>query len=422
MNGWKKEFFFGKIFKNVLSLSGAQVGSYIFPIITLPYLARVLGPSGFGMVAFAQSFALCISLPVEYGFMFSGTRLISQCREDKDKITETLSGAICVKIILSGAVGVTAYLIHGFFPLFRDNQYLFWSSVFFGISFYSSMLWYYEGLEKMRIVAVLDIFTKGPGTVCIFLFIHDPLDAWKVLIFQGIGFLLVTLFISISAWRNGLLKIPSFQLICRTIKMGWSMFVFRGAESFYQMGAAFLLGIFAPPAIVGYYSGAERIAKIFLGLMLPINRALFPKMSSLIHKSRDKAAELFRFSLFVSAGFGLAIFLIVNLLTPLIVKLILGGQYNEVVPVLRILSLLPFLVALKQVFGFQWMVAMGMDKTFNAIIITSGIFNLIAVVIVVPLYYQYGMAYVITATEFFVFIFIYLSLSHQSLNPLFQKH
>ncbi len=418
MNRRLHEIFNADIYKNIATLSGAQVASYIFPIITLPYLARVLGPAGLGTVAFAQSFALCVSLPVEYGLSLSGARLISKERESDEKIAQIFTGAIYVKILISCMVCLGAYSVHNLFPIFRNNQPLFWSSIFFGISFSSSMLWYYEGLEKMRIVAMLDIFPKGIGALCIFIFINDPLDSWKVLYLQGIGFLIVTIFISMSALRNGLLKSPSSRLVYRTIKIGWPMFVFRSSESFYQMGASLFLGIFASPTIVGYYSGAERMAKIFVGLLLPINRAMYPRMSRLVQQSIGMGKRLIRISLIVSGGTGLAIFLVANLLAPFITESVLGSQFSETVPIFRILAVLPFLIALKQVFGFQWMLAMGMDKMFNTIIIICGISSLAAIALLVPWFYHYGMAFAVVATELSIPISIYIYLKCKGLSPI----
>ncbi len=417
MIGLVKEFFRKDIFKNVLTLSGSQIVGYVFPIITLPYLARVLGPSEFGAVAFAQSFALCICLPIEYGFLITGARIISQHREDRETIANTLTGAICVKILLAGAISSGAYLIHDFFPLFQNNKYLFWASIFFGISFYSSMLWYYEGLEKMRVVAAFELMTKGLGAACIFIFIHSPIDAWKVLIFQGMGFLIVTASILASAWKNGLLRMPNFGIVRDAVKNGWPMFVFRSSESLYQMGAAFILGIFAPPAIVGYYSGAERMAKIFIGLLLPINKALFPRMSILVQNSMGKATRLLRYSLIISGCIGLAIFLIVNLVAPILTELILGEQFGEAVTIFRILAILPFLIALKQALGFQWMLAMGMERPFNAIIIACGVANLVIVLSIVPWFYHYGMAVAVVATELLIPVIIYFYLEKKGFNP-----
>src|SRR5690554_4671090 len=104
-----------RLLGNFLSLSGLQIFTYILPLITLPYLVRVLGVEKYGLVMFAQSFIMFFHILVDYGFNLSATREIAVNRENKDKITEIYSSVMSIKImLLAVSFGVLALVVSSF--------------------------------------------------------------------------------------------------------------------------------------------------------------------------------------------------------------------------------------------------------------------------------------------------------------------
>src|SRR5271170_3117675 len=86
--------------KNMLALYGIQFAGYVIPLATLPYLARVLRPERFGLLLFAQSFAMWASITFEYGFNLSATREVAQNRQNQNALASTAAGVLGAKLML----------------------------------------------------------------------------------------------------------------------------------------------------------------------------------------------------------------------------------------------------------------------------------------------------------------------------------
>jgi PST family polysaccharide transporter len=196
------------------------------------------------------------------------------------------------------------------------------------------------------------------------------------------------------------------------------MFLFRGSVTLYTTGNAFILGLFVAPRYVGYYAGAEKISKAFLGLLNPVSQSFFPRLSHLVQHARDRAARLLRVSLGLMGTGSLALGLVVFALAPTLIRLILGPGYTEAVPVLRVLSLLIPLIAVSNVLGIQWMLPLGLDRVFNQIIFAAGILNMALAVVLAPLFAQMGMAWAVVTSETFVTCGLYWSIRRCGLDPI----
>ncbi|WP_243028291.1 oligosaccharide flippase family protein [Thermus albus] len=415
-------FLSGGLVPNILALYGVHVANYLFPLLTVPYLARVLGPKEWGLLAFAQAFAGYLQLVVEYGFGLSATRQVAQARDSLKGRAEILAGVLGAKLLLSLLILGLAFAIA---PLLRDRFHghtpLFWAAVFWALVGAYSPLWYFQGLERMRLVALLDVASRAVALVLLFLLVKGPEDAAKVLLLQGGASLGATALALWLAYREVPWVWPRLPLVAQALRTGFSLFLFRGAVSLYTLGNTFILGLLAPPQAVGYYAGAEKISKAFLGLFSPIGQALYPRIGHLVHEGREgvrEAARLARGGLYLLGLGGVALGAFVWLSAPLLVRVLLGAGYEEAVPVLRILAFLIPLIALSQVLGIQWMLPQGMDRPFNAIIMGAGLWNLALALLLAPRLQHLGMAMAVVVAEVWVTVAMWVYLRRRGKDPL----
>src|SRR5690348_1054042 len=404
--------------RNIASLYGVQFANYLLPLVTIPYLTRVLGPLTWGLVAFAQAFGAYASTGIEYGFHLSATRAVAKNRDSVAELADLIAGVMGAKLVLAAGAVIIALCMGAWIPLFRAHPAFLWAAVFGAVAQSFSMLWYYQGLERMRLVAVLDVAGKAAATAGIFIIIRHPADGWKVLALQGCGSLSSVLVATAIAYREVPFQLPGWHAVRDALRMGWSMFLFRASMSFYGAGNAFILGLFASPEAVGFYAGAEKLARALMGLLVPIHQSVYPRLSNLVQHNLTAAKRLGRSTMFLMSFVGAALSLAAFLSAPWAVPLILGKGFAASVPVLQVMAALPLLDALGTTFGVLWMVPLGLDRQFNRAVMAGGVLNLVLAVIFAPRFAQLGMAAAVVATEVFIVLALYIVLHRRGLNPL----
>ncbi|MGA3025700.1 MAG: flippase [Bryobacteraceae bacterium] len=388
--------------QNVAALYGVQFGRKVIPLISVPYLARVLGPVGWGKVAFVTAVAEFLVILIEFGFNLSATREVARNRDCPEKCGEVMAGVLGAQALLSVLGVALALTIARWIPLLRENPTLLMGGMVYGVCQGFAPVWFFQGLERLRLSSGLEIGGKTAALFGLFVFVHSPADGWKVMALAGIAPAVTTLAALLLAYRTIPLRSPSPALVRRAILMGWPMFVFRSAESLYGVGNSFLLGLFAGPVVVGYFAAAEKISKAAFGLLIPIRDAVYPRLSHLAKQGRDAAAPLARLGAMAMIGGGLALSTGLFVAAPWLTRLLLGAAFQPAVAVLRILSALPLLLSITNSVGVQWLLPFGKDAAINQIIIAAGLLNVALSVALAPRFAHIGMAWAVVLSEAFV--------------------
>lgn len=401
-----------RLVSNALSLYGVQFAKYVLPLITIPYLTRALGPSGWGLVALAQAYGVYLSLPVNYGFNFSGTREVAKFRDDKEKLSDIFAGVTGAKCLLAVSCIFLSFGVEHWVPAFRDEQLLLWMGVFAALVPCFTPIWYFVGLEQLKLVAILDIVARSVATAGIFVVVHHKNDAWKVLAVQGAGASVALVAGMYLAYRDLILRFPTWGYIWEALRTGRSMFISSSAIGLYTSGNAFILGLFAPPSVVGYYAGAEKMVRAALQLFQPPYQSLFPRVSNLVRTDRARAFKITRLSALLFVGLGLGGGAVTFITAPWLVRIILGGGYDASIPVLKLLAILLPLIAINTVMGGLWMVPHAMDWAVEITTLGAGAINIGLAVLLAPRLMGLGVAGAVVLAEVFVManFFIYLNV------------
>jgi PST family polysaccharide transporter len=398
------------VVQNALALYSVQFAEYVLPMITIPYLARVLQPAAWGMVVYAQNFSGWMILVLEYGFGFSATREIARHRDNPDRLAEVAQGVVGANILLLLPSILIALVARFTVPAFREHQWYLWLALAIAATQGIRPFWYFQGIEKMKFPAWLNVVGRACAAAGIFLIVKSPAHGWRVLALQaGVG-AVVTAVIAAKMYSAISFRRPALEQAIAAFRAGWTIFLSRSAVSLYTMANTFILGLFVAAAGVAYYGGAERIVLAVVGLMTPITQALYPRMIHLAANDREKATGAIRKGLIFFGIAGLLIGGALIVAAPLVIRILLGASYRPAVGVLRVASLIVPFVAVSNILGMQWMLPFGMDRAFNRIVVSAGVLNVILAVVLSPRFGPIGTAWSVVAAQGFVAVSMYIAL------------
>jgi polysaccharide transporter, PST family len=402
---------------NVIALYGVQACTYALPLLTFPYLARVLGPSGWGVVVYAQAIGVVIASLVEYGFDISAARETSRHRDEPERLSELIAGVLGAKTLLS-VVGIAgAILCRRFTHNVAPSNALFWSSTFWGVCQGINMLWFFQGLERMKLASALEIGGKVLATLSIFVLVRRPDDGWKVMAAQCVG-CVVSHGITVGlAYRDVGFRWPTRSSVWQSLRLGGSMFLFRTVQGLAGSVNRLVLGAFAPIAALGEYAGAERITRVFQQGMWPVNQALYPKLTQQALKDPGQAHKTVRLSVLFLGALGLLLGLAIFLFAPFLVHVALGAQFAQAVPVLRVFALWIPLVALTTVITFQVLLPNQLDNQFNIVNLTTVAVTTGAAFLLAPEWKASGIAWATVIGQLYTLLAFCFVLWRAGLNP-----
>lgn len=398
--------------KNFTSLSLLQLANYIFPVITLPYLVRVLGPEKYGLINFAAAFSAYFVIITDYGFNLSATQEISVNRNDKEKVSEIFSSVLTIKIILFFLSSGIFFLIVNMFELFSNDAGLY-SIMFIGVvGIVLFPLWVYQGVEKMKYILIINVAIRSVTVVSIFLLVKVENDYLLLAVIYTITQVMTGITGLFFAIRKFDLRylFPSKVQLLEQLKKGWNLFLSSIWINLYTTSNVFILGLFAPNSVVGYYSAADKVRIAFQGILSSMSQSVFPYVNKLLAESYQKFISFNRKLLKISVMIGIIISSSLFLFAEPIVKIVLGNEYSPSVIVLRIIAWLPLIIFLSNVFGIQTMLPLNYQKKFSQILFLAALINLMISFSIVPSYFEIGTAVSMLVTEIFVtlsfFIFI----------------
>ena len=371
------------VLKNTASLTVLQATNYLLPLVTLPYLSRVLGPDKFGLVFFAQMFINYFMILTDYGFNQIGVRQIAQNNTNNRKLSLIVSSIFNLRAFLSIiGFGILLVIVYTF-DKFSGNRLLFLLTYGMVVGNMMMPTWFFQGIQQMKYITLLNLISKLIFTISIFVFVHSKEDYVLVPLLNSLGFIfsgIIAISLLIKKYNISFYIAP-IKIIKKQIQIGFSMFATNLSITSYTSTNAFILGNVVSNQSMGYYGGVEKIIQTMKFMFTPVYNALYPYFSNSYINTPEKFYKEIKLGLIFSFLGGIFIFSSIVFFAEDIISLILGEEYLSGLNVFYIFSVLILITPISYFLFNVIFLSLSLERYSMRIYVIGGVFNIFLLII-----------------------------------------
>lgn len=400
MSNPKKNFVYNIIY---------QIFILIIPLITAPYLARVVGADGVGTYSYTYSIVYYFMLLTHLGVNNYGNRSIAKARDNKEKLSKTFWSIYSMQLIM----GIIMLLLYVIYISFFNIKYKSIATIqtLFIISAMLDINWLFFGLEEFKKTVTRNTIIKLLNVSLIFLLVKNSNDLWKYTLIMSS----MTVLGQAILW-NFLRKRISFQKvslkdITKHIKPNLILFIPVIAISLYKIMDKVMLGSISNVTEVGLYENAEKIIGIPMTLITALGTVMLPRVTNLISKgSLDKVNEYIsksiKFVMFMSLAMCFGLIAIGYNFAPIY----FGKSFQKTgILIMLLATTLPFL-SFANVIRTQYLIPKEKDKIYITSVCLGAIVNLIINFLLIPKFQSIGACIGTILAEFTVMFYQTMSV------------
>lgn len=394
MNSIKKNFIINgiKIFFNL-----------IFPIVTFPYISRVLGPTGIGKITFATSITNYFLLFTNLGIPLYGIREIARVRENRLKLSKSFSEILFLNLITT-IIGMIVFIIFFQLKLFGNDIKLFQIMSLNIIFTFIGVEWYFQGMENYIYITKRSIIFKIISIILMFIFVNKKEDIViyaGILVFALVGANILNFF---KVKKEILISFKNLN-IKKHLKPILTIFSMNIAISIYTNLDSVMLGYRSNEYSLGIYSASSKMIHLVLGIVTSLGAVLLPRISNyIINKQEKELKEILENTLTFLLALSVPCVIGIILTADEIIKIFSGNEFIEAVKTMRILSPVIFFIAFSNFLGIQILYPRGEEKKVLYSVIVGAIINFSLNWLLIPKYAQNGAAVATVIAEGFVLL------------------
>lgn len=369
------------VMSNLWYMSLLQIAGYIFPLVSVPYMSRIVGAFGFGKIAFAAAVMVWIQTVVDWGFNYTATRDVARNRNNLKEVSNIFSTVLFARLLLMTVSFILLNILLCVIPQFKESRDIILVTFLMvpGHIFFPD--WFFQGMERMKYVSIMNLLTKFCFTIAIFVFIKKENDYILYPLFLSLGYLVsgsLAMYVILMRWKIRIVK-PRLVDIINKINGSTDVFINNLVPNFYNNLSVLLLGFFFGPISNGIYDAGKKIVYILDQFINVVTRVFFPY----IVRKPENHAMYAKLSLFMALLCSILLFIF----APFLISVFYGQNFDKSIDVLRITSFSVFFYTLIQVYGKNYMLAKGLDKELRNITVVVSIVGLF---ISVPFVYYFS--------------------------------
>lgn len=404
-----------KILKNYLYTITYQILLIIVPIITVPYISRVLGASNVGLNAYTLSIISYFSLFANLGLSMYGNREIAYVKEDKNKRSKIFWEIVILKLLM---MFLTIIIFTLFLNITTDYKLILLVQSIQLLAVGIDISWYFTGTENFKKTVTRNIFVKIISICLMFLFVKNEND---LLIYILIN-VLSNVFGNVTLWSYMYKQIKFIKLKQLNFKLHLIpiivLFIPQLSTSIFMTINRLYLGNLSTLTQTGFYDNADKIIRIFLAFITSVGTVLFPKIAnSFYNNESQKLNDIIKIAFNVVSVVSFPIVFGIIAVSRPFSSVFYGKNFNGIDVVLAIMAVQLIFMGWSSIIGQQYMVAINKIKGLNISMIAAVIFQLIGSYFFVKSYGAIGAAIMAVFSEgiivFTQFMFIkkYINIS-----------
>lgn len=361
----------------------------VLPIITTPYLSRVLGPEGNGIYSYTISIVTYFILLGSLGVSMYGNREIAYVQNNKEKRSKTFFELFFFRLITLSLSAIVFY-----FCFARSGQYATYYKILL-LEMLANCLdisWFFQGMEDFKKTVTRNFIVKIISVISIFLFVKKSNDVGVYLLIYTLSTLLgsITLWFGIGKY----IEIPKKINIFSHLKSIFVLFIPQVAIQIYVVLDKTMIGtILKDMNEVGYYEQSQKIIKILLAFITAIGTVMMPRIANCyangdMTRIKEYMKKTFKFIFFCSIPLTLGVIVVANNFVPLF----FGKGYDKVPTLMSILSLIIIFISMSNVTGTQFLLATKRQKEFTISVVVGAVVNFCLNIILIKILKSYGAA------------------------------
>ncbi|WP_213229775.1 flippase [Caballeronia sp. NK8] len=387
--------------KNFTILMTLQVSTYLAPLLTLPWLARVLGPGEYGRLSFGLAFTAYFISLTNYSFSLTATPKVSINRDNRELRSRVFWETILTQASLACAGFVVMVILTSAIPFLQENRELLLIGYGQAVGAMLIPTWYFQGIEDLGMLSLFVFIGRALSIPAMYLFVREHDDVYIAMAVNALVPLLSGIAICTYLYSRRELDFVrvSFKTIVTRLKDGWSVFIATAIVDIYASSNIVILTFIAGNVAAGYFAAADKLIRAALNMLTPLKTAAYPRVSFLMHHAREDAFAFLRKMFVVQAVIVSLISVCIFFGAPLAVKLLYGPKFLPTVEVLRWMAFVPLMAGLSDLFGVQTMLPLGMKAQFSRVLMASAVVNFGLLAVLATLFGEQGAGATVLITE-----------------------
>lgn len=361
-----------KVIQNTAMLYIMNIAKLIFPLLTLPYLTRILSVESYAVVTYVKAVMTYIQLIIDFGFLLSATKDIVNAGSDGKKIGEITGNVILGKGILSIASFAVLATMTACIDILRQNMlFTFLSFVYVALSIFL-LDFLFRGLEKMHVITVRYLITRTITTLLTFIMIKDDGNLLLVPILEIAGNVAAIIWVWLEIRKMGIeVRAGSIKTAIGMLKVSFVYFLSNMASTAFGALNTLMVGIMLSSADVAFWGLAMQLVNAVQALYTPVTNGVYPEM--IRHKDLKLVKNILKvFMPLIFIGC-----LMIYFGSEFILGMVGGPSYADVAPLLRWFIPLLFISFPAMLFGWPVLGAIGKTKKTTLTTVVTAVAQII---------------------------------------------